>query len=148
MVVRAMSITRPKRPHIRLLRRRAGLTQGELAFLLGHRSHSQISRFEHGRRVPAADELLQLEVIFGVVPGGVFPHLRDEAANAVLARIEKLKRVSGIETAKARLDRPSCRAFHLDRILESIRRQQAPGLSAHEPWPTATLASETEQEER
>ena len=149
MAVRAMSITRHKRPHIRLLRRRAGLTQRELAFLLGHKSHSQISRFEHGRRVPAADELLQLEIIFGVVPGGVFPHLRDEAANAVLVRIEKLQRAnSSLKRAGDRADRPLCRAVHLDRILESIRRQQAPGLNAHEPWPKAILASETESEER
>jgi len=81
-----------KRPHIRLLRRRAGLTQRELAVLLGYRTHSQISRFENGSRLPDASELLQLEVIFGVVPSGVFPHLRDRAAKAVLVRIRKLKR--------------------------------------------------------
>src|ERR1022692_1721174 len=81
-----------KRPHIRLLRRRAGLTQRDLAALLGYRSHSQISRFENGSRLPAASELLQLEVIFGVVPSGVFPHLRDRAVEVVVARIARLKR--------------------------------------------------------
>ena len=130
-----------KRPHIRLLRRRAGLSQRDLALLLGYRSHSQISRFENGSRLPAANELLQLEVIFGVVPSGVFPHLRQRAVEAVVARIAKLKRAS--QTGA----QPSCRAVHLERILDSIRLQTSPGLNAQKPWPRATLVSETEPPE-
>src|SRR5438034_10229342 len=109
----------PKRPHIRLLRRRAGLTQRDLAILLGYRSHSQISRFENGIRLPAARELLQLQVIFGVVPSAVFPHLRDRAAEAVVARIRKLQRAEqrGSEGAT----RSSVKTGHLERILKSIR---------------------------
>jgi len=134
-----------KRPHIRLLRRRAGLSQKDLAHLLGYRSHSQISRFEHGTRLPAAHELLQLEVIFGVVPSGVFPHLRDRAAEVVAARITTLQARRQSEPASTR--QPSLKTVHLERILESVRRQISPGLNAHTPWP-ATLVTETEPTER
>lgn len=136
-----MPTVRHKRPHIRLLRRRAGLHQWELAHLLGYTSHSQISRLENGNRLPTAKELLQLEVIFGVVPSGMFPHLRERAAKAVLARVGTLKRRKTVQA------RPSCRSVHLERILKSIRRQTSPGLNAHAPWPKATLLDDTEPHE-
>src|SRR5216684_4271927 len=131
-------MTTPKRkPHIRLLRRRAGLTQKEVAYLLGYRGHSQISRYETGDRMPAANELLELEVIFGVVPSGVFPHLRERAAEAVVARITKLQQ-SDQRPSRQTVVQPSSRTVHLERVLESVRRQISPGLNAHQPWP-ATL---------
>ena len=138
-----------RRPHIRLLRRRAGLTQRDLAALLGYHSHSQISRFENGSRLPAASELLQLEVIFGVVPSAVFPHLRDRAAELVLARINRLRNSDQRNRIRLRSARQSsCRAVHFERILESIRRQISPGLNVHKPWPKVTLVSDTEPQER
>ena len=127
--------TEQKRPHIRLLRRRAGLTQRDLAALLGFSSHSQISRWENGNRLPPANALLELQVIFAVVPSGVFPHLRDRAAQAVVARIGKLKQAAEAGVTSAR---PSCKSIHLDRILESVRRQLPPRLNAHDPWPKTT----------
>ena len=137
----------PRKPHrspprIRLLRRRAGLSQRDLAALLGYRSHSPISRFEHGHQLPAANELLQLQVIFGVVPSGVFPHVLDRAAEAVVARI------AGLTRSDANSGQPSVKTAHFRRILESIRSQIAPGLSAHEPWPKETSPEENEQTER
>ena len=137
-----------KRPHIRLLRRRAGLTQRDLAALLGYRSHSQISRFENGSRLPAANELLQLQVIFGVVPSGVFPHLKDRAAQVVVARIGRLNRTDQRTQGGAASVRPSCKTVHLERILDAVRRQISPGLNAHEPWPNAKVKNRSELEER
>ncbi len=137
-----------QRTYIRLLRRRASLSQKDLAFLLGYRTHSQISRFENGSRVPAVNELLQLEVIFGVVPSGVFPHLRDRAAEVVVARIARLKQSDQRNRTGQTAAQPSCRTVHLERILESVRRQTSPGLNVQKPWPRATLVSETEPPER
>ncbi len=135
-----------RHPRIRLLRRRAGLSQFELAALLGHHSHSQVSRYENGRRIPTAAELLALEIIFGVVPGGVFPHLREQAAEAVVARIDKLiKRPDAPLKSPAR---PSRKHSHCLRILESIRQQSSPGLTAHDPWPTASSSDTDEMAER
>ena len=135
-----------RQSRIRLLRRRAGLSQLDLAALLGHRGHSQVSRYENGRRVPSVDELIQLQVIFGVVPSGILPHLHDRAAQLVVARIERLQRRHAARPG-ARSSRPSAKGDHFARVLESLRRQLAPGLTAHEPWPEATTASDIEPEE-
>src|SRR5437762_3490056 len=116
----------PRHPRIRLLRRRAGLSQLDLAALLGHRSHSQVSRYENGRRIPPATELLEMEVIFGVVSSGVFPHLRDVASEAVLARVERLIPPSGIMKSATPSGQPSRKDIHFRRILESIKTQTAP----------------------
>lgn len=136
----------PHIPRIRLLRRRAGLSQRDLAELLGYRGHSQVSRYENGRRMPTADEMLQLQVIFGVVPSGQFPHLHDRAAQVVVARIDRLirreRRVRSVVFGS-----PSRKAIHLERVLASIRRQLVPGLTANEPWPTATTLDDTEPNE-
>lgn len=131
----AMKTKGNTRPHIRMLRRRAGMTQRDLAALLGLSSHSQISRWENGTRVPASKELLELQVIFGVVPSGVFPDHHDRAVQAVVTRINRLKRTAATVTSFTEASRPSCKAVHLDRILESVRRQHPPGMHAHDPWP-------------
>src|SRR5712691_1660459 len=136
-----------RQSRIRLLRRRAGLSQRDLAALLGYRSHSQISRYENGRRVPSVDELLQIQVVFGVVPSGVFPHLHERAAQTVVARINKLIQQDRNAPARMRSGQPSRKAAHFRRVLDSIRDRISPGLSAHEPWPTATTLDETEPEE-
>ena len=134
-----------RRPHIRLLRRKAGLSQLDLAALLGYRSHSQISRYENGRRVPTTDEMLQLQLVFGVVPSGQFPHLHERAIRVVVMRIDKL--LKGERARSAGSGQLSRKAAHFQRVLDSIRRQLAPGLSAHEPWPKAATSDEPEQNE-
>ena len=135
-----------RHPRIRLLRRRAGLSQRDLASLLGYRSHSQISRCENGRRVPTTDEALALQVIFGVVPSGQFPELHDRTAQAVVARIDRLLRQE--RKAVSAVQRPSRRSMHLQRVLDSIRRQLTPGMHAHEPWPNAHKLSDKQEEAR
>jgi transcriptional regulator with XRE-family HTH domain len=52
--------------YIRMFRKQADLSQGELAFLLGWKSGSGVSRFERGRREPTLEALLAIEVVFGV----------------------------------------------------------------------------------
>ena len=138
--------THHRRPRIRQLRRRAGLSQRDLALLLGYRTHGQVSRYENGRRVPTTDEALALQVIFGVVPSGQFPELHERTAQVVVARIDRLLRRE--RKAGATGVRPSRRAMHLQRVLDSIRRQLTPGMHAHEPWPNANKLSDSEDEVR
>ena len=147
MAAFTMKTERHRIPRVRLLRRRAGLSQRELAALLGYRSHSQVSRYENGRRTPTADEMLQLQIVFGVVPSGVFPHLHERAAHAVVARIDKLLRQERA-TRSVVAGEPSRKVVHLQRVLDSLRRQLAPGLDAHEPWPTASTLEDIEPTER
>jgi len=46
-------------------RLRSGLSQGELAELLGCRHGSKVSRYETSQRCPAFETLLAYEVVFG-----------------------------------------------------------------------------------
>lgn len=52
--------------YIKSERKRLGLSQKELARLLGKRSHTYVSRFENGRRTPALSTAFALEVALGV----------------------------------------------------------------------------------
>jgi transcriptional regulator with XRE-family HTH domain len=55
-----------KLPHyIRIERRRAGLSQTDIAALLGVRTASKISRYEQGRRLPPLRTALAYEAIYG-----------------------------------------------------------------------------------
>jgi transcriptional regulator with XRE-family HTH domain len=55
-----------KLPHyLRIERRRAGLSQTDIAALLGVRTASKISRYEHGRRLPPLKTALAYEAILG-----------------------------------------------------------------------------------
>jgi transcriptional regulator with XRE-family HTH domain len=58
----------PKRfdNYIRMFRKQRGLSQDELAFLLGWKSGFGVSRFERGEREPSLETLLAMEAIFGI----------------------------------------------------------------------------------
>lgn len=141
-----MTIERPPQSHVRLLRRRAGLTQRELAFILGYRSESQISRLENGSRVPRASELLMIEMVFGVASAAVFPSLGARASAFISMRIAELRALDPSQSKEP--VRTSFKTAHLDRIVESIRRHLPFGLSVHQPWSTTRPMSEIEPQER
>lgn len=55
-----------KLPHyLRIERRKAGLSQTDIAALFGVRTASKISRYEHGRRLPPLKTALAYEAILG-----------------------------------------------------------------------------------
>jgi transcriptional regulator with XRE-family HTH domain len=58
--------------YLRSYRKRAGLTQDELAFLLGRKSGTHVSRYEHGRREPSLETLLAYEAVLGIPVRDVF----------------------------------------------------------------------------
>jgi len=61
--------------YLRTHRRVWGLTQPELASLLGLRSASHLSRIEHGKYAPTVEVALACQVIFGIPPSAMFPHV-------------------------------------------------------------------------
>jgi transcriptional regulator with XRE-family HTH domain len=72
-----------KLPHyLRIERRRAGLSQTDIAALLGVRTASKISRYEHGRRLPPLKTALAYEAILGrpiaELFGGTFAMVQGE----------------------------------------------------------------------
>jgi len=86
--------------YLRTYRRQAGLTQTEVAFLLGWKNSAQISRYEKRRRLPPIDTALACEAIFGVPISELFAGVRDSSTHEVSKRMLQLR--SKLQTTKAK----------------------------------------------
>jgi transcriptional regulator with XRE-family HTH domain len=82
--------------YLKAHRRKSGLTQREVAFLLGCRNGAQVSRYEKRRRLPPLPTALACETIFGVPVSELFAGQRDSVAKEVGKRLLVLK--SHLET--------------------------------------------------
>jgi transcriptional regulator with XRE-family HTH domain len=76
--------------YLRSYRLRWGLSQGELAFLLGLKTETVISRLEKKRRPPNAKVLIGCYVIFGTRTAELFPGLFKGVEADVMARVWEL----------------------------------------------------------
>lgn len=76
--------------YMRTHRRRWGLTQKELAHLLGVKSGTQVSRYERLVRKPKLLVVFACQVVFGELPHRVFPHLFSKVEEGVMRRAYKL----------------------------------------------------------
>jgi transcriptional regulator with XRE-family HTH domain len=56
-------------------RRRLGLSQQDVADLIGYLTPSDISKFEHGERLPSLVMALKLEIVYRVPVAFLFPDL-------------------------------------------------------------------------
>src|SRR5438094_8729611 len=83
--------------YLRTYRKRSGLTQREVAFLVGCRNGAQVSRYEKRRRLPPLRTALACEAAFGVPVSVLFAGLRDAAGKAVGERLGALR--SKLETS-------------------------------------------------
>lgn len=86
--------------YLRSHRRKWAITQRELAFLLGHKSPTHISRLEQGKRTPSKDIVFACEVLFGIPARSCFPKLYAEVEETVLARAATLYEHLDNETSK------------------------------------------------
>src|SRR5207244_1488975 len=85
--------------YLRTYRKRSGLTQREVAFLVGCRNGAQVSRYEKRRRLPPLRTALACEAAFGVPVSELFAGLREAAGQAAGERLLALK--SKLETRQA-----------------------------------------------
>ncbi len=76
--------------YLRTYRKRAGLNQSEVAFLLGHDRQSQVSRFEKRHRVPTLRTALAWEAILGIPVAELFAGMRESVGHEIRRRLEKL----------------------------------------------------------
>lgn len=72
--------------YLRTYRRRAGFTQGEVAFLLGTRSGTKISRHERAGRDPGLRTILAYQIIFDVGTDQLFAGTYDRVDREVRQR--------------------------------------------------------------
>jgi DNA-binding XRE family transcriptional regulator len=89
--------------YLRSHRRRWGLTQRELAYLLGIKNGSVVSRMERQRRRPNLLVALACQVVFDIQTVKMFPGLFSEIEDAVMRRAYKLyDRLQGNKAASTR----------------------------------------------
>ena len=92
--------------YVRAHRKRAGLSQLELALILGYRNEGVISRHELFRSVPPLLMALGYEVVFQTPVSELFPGLRETVENGIessLAEFESALRKQKSEAARSQV---------------------------------------------
>jgi transcriptional regulator with XRE-family HTH domain len=100
--------------YLRMYRKRSGLSQDEVAYLLGGKSGTIASRYERFRRTPSLETALACEAIYGVPVKELFAGVSARAERLVRRRARFLKK---------HLDAGSCGSDRLQRALGEV----APG---------------------
>jgi transcriptional regulator with XRE-family HTH domain len=77
--------------YLRSHRKQSGLSQDEVAFLLGCESGSLLSRYEKRRRLPPLETALACEAVFGVPIAELFAGVQQRTIRDVEKRRAELK---------------------------------------------------------
>jgi len=126
---------------VRTHRRRIGLTQTELARLIGYRGPGHISRLEQGLRVASVVEAFKLELIFGESPRIIFGRVIETALADVVKQVERLN--EKLLRSGCLQPRVEYKAGQLAKVLASLRRQDR-GETGSPAWSITTLDAEKE----
>lgn len=65
-------------------------TQQQVAEIIGYHSHTDVSRYEYGRRLPSLVTALKLEIVYRVPVAFLFPGLYRELKEQLREREERL----------------------------------------------------------
>lgn len=96
---------KPLPNYLRMYRRRIHLTQDELAFLIGGRDGSRLSRYENYQRVPPLEIALALEAALGVPVSELFRGEYAKVEEIVKRRVKVLEYQVRREVSDARQTR-------------------------------------------
>jgi len=107
--------------YLRSYRKRAGLSQGELAYLLGARDGTKISRYERFTRKPSLETALAYEAILGTPARDLFAGVYARAEQSAARRARLLQ--------KRLIANGHCSARKL-KILEEVGPDKKPNLAA------------------
>jgi transcriptional regulator with XRE-family HTH domain len=77
--------------YLRTYRRRTGLTQNEVAFLLGFENRTAVSRYEKRHRLPPLETALACEIILGAPVSELFAGIRQGLQRTIRKRVSKLE---------------------------------------------------------
>lgn len=80
--------------HLWLARQRRGLRQKHVAYLLGHKTPDQVSRYEQGLRFPGLRMFLQFEIIYGMPARFLYSDLYEKLRAEIEARAQSVKVLS------------------------------------------------------
>lgn len=107
--------------YLRTHRRNWGLTQKELARLVGTASSVQISRYENGKRAPRIEVAFACQVIFGVPPSIMFPDTFALVEDEVMRNIYRSDQALSNTTSLSGLRKRELFNFALKRALSRSR---------------------------
>jgi transcriptional regulator with XRE-family HTH domain len=111
----------PNVSRLRTLRRRSGLSQKELALILGFRSEATISRHERSDSVPDLLTALGYEVIFRVPLSELFPGLYQTVEAGNEERLAQMEAELHQSTARGRDATPIARKLEFFEERKSLR---------------------------
>jgi len=86
--------------YLRMHRKRMGLSQDQVASILGCRSGAKVSRYERFQREPTLRTAIACEVLFGVSIRELFAGVYEEIERAVERRARTLARRLAAERAR------------------------------------------------
>lgn len=91
-------------PHsyLRTHRKKSGLTQRELAAILGCLTEGQISRHERGLSVPSLPVAIAYEILFGAPASQIFSGIRATVTRAIEAKLCDMEEALQVKSAKGR----------------------------------------------
>lgn len=79
----------PKQNRLWIARKKVGLGQKQVAYLLNLKTADQISRYEKRTRVPTLETALKLEIIYGLPLRILFKDLFDDLQRDISEKIQK-----------------------------------------------------------
>src|SRR5690242_18372054 len=86
--------------YLRAYRKKSGLTQREVAFLLGCQNGAQVSRYEKRKRLPPLATALACEAVFGTPVSELFAGLRERVGQDIEKRLMELRSRLQTKTSK------------------------------------------------
>ena len=78
--------------YLRTYRKRSGLSQDEVAYLLGCQNGTKVSRYERFSRKPSLETLFAYEVVFGAPARELFAGVYQKVEKKMLSRAQLLTR--------------------------------------------------------
>jgi transcriptional regulator with XRE-family HTH domain len=90
-----------------IARKRAGYSQKWLRRLLGKKSLSSISEYEHGRKLPPLPVALKLQLIYGSPLAELFPDLQSRLAQEIAVAKQGLPSIPDREPEVGRTKSPA-----------------------------------------
>jgi len=114
----------PLPSYLKAYRKSAGLSQHEVAELLGFLTHKNVWRYERAGNIPSVEIVLTLELIFDARAADLFPIAALAAESRLLVQadtlLDRLERQGGSE----RVNRKRAHVASIKRRIEARRNQE------------------------
>jgi len=102
--------------YLRTHRKRSGLSQAELAFLLGCQSGTKVSRYERQARIPTLETALACSAVFGISPEELFAG----RCQKLQSKIKSRARILAKKLSQVKPDRSTARKLEIVRALAGL----------------------------